>query len=99
MLEYGWPKLGPPLTGNLKQGLWEVRSTIKNGKVEARTYFGIDGAQMILLHGSDEKSDQDRDISLARERWNDYQKRKLAAVNKNAKSSKSGAVISKQREI
>jgi len=76
-VEFGWP-VGMPLTrqvGNL--GVREVRSTIKDGKVEARVIFGIDGRQMILLHGFEKKpSRQDSEIKMAERRWRDYQRRK-----------------------
>lgn len=63
-------------------GLYEVRSTIKNGKVEARTYFAIDGDEMILLHGHEGKSDQDHEMSVARKRWSEYQQRKREAQSR-----------------
>jgi phage-related protein len=40
--------------GKGQKDLWEVRSNIKDGI--ARTFFTIDGAEMILLHGFEKKS-------------------------------------------
>jgi putative component of toxin-antitoxin plasmid stabilization module len=76
-VEFGWP-VGMPVCKSVGGGLWEVRSTIKSGKVEARTYFALDGDQMILLNGHEGKTGQAVEISLARKRWKDYQKRKAA---------------------
>jgi phage-related protein len=76
-VEFGWP-LGMPLTRPIgKLGLREVRSTIKAGRVEARVIFGIDGDDMILLHGFEKRpSRQDNDIETAEDRWRDYRRRK-----------------------
>lgn len=75
-VEFGWP-IGMPISrpvGN--KGLREVRSTIGKGKVEARVIFGIDGSEMVLLHGHEKKpSQQDVDIKTAERRWADYRKR------------------------
>jgi hypothetical protein len=57
--------------------LREVRSTIRQGKVEARVIYGIAGADMILPHGHEEKpSQQRREIATAQARWADDQRRK-----------------------
>jgi len=74
-VEFGWP-IGMPVCDSVGGGIWEVRSTIKSGKVEARTYFGVDGDDMILLHGHEGKTDQDHEISVARKRWSEHQRRK-----------------------
>ena len=76
-VEFGWP-IGMPLTRPVgKLGLREVRSTIKAGKVEARVIFGIDGHDMILLHGFEKTpSRQDNEIETAEDRWRDYKRRK-----------------------
>ncbi len=82
-VEFGWP-IGMPVCGPVRGGLYEVRSTIKAGKVEARAYFGIDGEEMILLSSHDGKAGQDHHIDLAIDRWKGYKQRKrlLAAQNK-----------------
>lgn len=76
-VEFGWP-VGMPLTRSVgKMGLREVRSTIKDGKVEARVIFGIDGSDMILLHGFEKKpSQQQNEIKTAEDRWRDYTRRR-----------------------
>jgi len=76
-VEFGWP-IGMPTcrpVGN--QGVREVRSTIRHGKVEARVYFGIDDDKMILLHAAQKKpARQQDDIATAESRWSDYKRRK-----------------------
>jgi phage-related protein len=75
--EFGWPTGMPVARAVGKKGLREVRSTIRNGKVEARVIFGIDGADMILLHGHEKKPSQQRlDIETAEARWAEYKARK-----------------------
>ncbi len=75
-VEFGWP-VGMPLCRSVGAGLREVRSTIREGKVEARVIFGIDGSDMILLHGFEKRpSQQDNEIETAEKRWRDYQRRK-----------------------
>jgi phage-related protein len=76
-VEFGWP-VGMPLSRPIgDKGLREVRSTIRDGKVEARVIFGIDGNQMVLLHGHQKKpSQQHVAVKVAERRWADYRKRK-----------------------
>ncbi len=76
-VEFGWP-IGMPMCRPVgKSGLREVRSTIRDGKVEARVIFGIDGSGMILLHGFEKRpSRQDNEIKTAEDRWRDYMLRK-----------------------
>jgi len=76
-VEFGWP-IGMPISRPVgSKGLREVRSTIRKGRVEARVIFGIDGSEMILLHGHHKKpSQQDLDVETAEQRWADYRKRK-----------------------
>jgi phage-related protein len=70
-VEFGWP-VGMPTCRPLGDGLYEVRSTIRKGKVEARVYFGISNGKAILLHGHTGKDGQDKEIKIARKRWADY---------------------------
>ena len=77
-----------PTCKPIRDGVLEVRSTIKSGKVEARTYFGIDGDRMILLHGHEGKTGQDNEIILAVKRWRDYQNRKRAKAAQAKKAGK-----------
>ena len=76
-VEFGWP-IGMPVCRPLAgTDLREVRSTIREGRVEARIVFAIDGSDMILLHGFEKKpSRQDREIDTASQRWSDYKRRK-----------------------
>lgn len=51
--QFGWP-IGMPLIRKLEQGLWEVRTTLKDGI--ARVMFTVQDNRMILLHGFIKKS-------------------------------------------
>lgn len=73
-VEFGWP-LGMPVCRALRDGILEVRSTIRSGRVEARIYFSVEGNLMLLLHGLDGKQRQDDAIRLAVERLRDYRRR------------------------
>ena len=76
MVEFGWP-IGMPVCRSLGGDLWEVRSSILKGKVEARVIFAVDGGTMVLLHGFNKKpSQQDHEIETARARWRDFGRRK-----------------------
>jgi hypothetical protein len=72
-VEVGWP-VGMPVCENITgyPDIKAVRSTIRDGKVEARVYFAIDGNNMILLHGNEGKTNQTGDIRLAADRWAKY---------------------------
>jgi phage-related protein len=73
-VEYGWP-IGMPTCRPLGQGLWEVRSTLRNNRI-ARVIFGIVENQMVLLHGFIKKTQQTpgEDLSLARKRLKEIEK-------------------------
>ncbi len=66
-VEMGWP-LGMPLVRSLGKGLWEVRSSFREGI--ARVIFKMVDQQMVLLHGFVKKSQktpsQDMEIALRR---------------------------------
>jgi phage-related protein len=68
VVEFTWP-IGMPLVRALKQGLWEVRSTLP-GKRIARVLFCITEDRMVLLHGFIKKSRKtpDDDLAIARKR-------------------------------
>jgi len=53
----------------LGNGLWEIRSSISNGRI-ARVIFAVVDEQMILLHGFVKKSRKTRksDLELALQR-------------------------------
>ncbi|MBB1250232.1 type II toxin-antitoxin system RelE/ParE family toxin [Rhizobium sp. G21] len=74
-VEFGWP-MGMPTCRLLRDGVLEVQSSIRNGRVEARIYSGIDDGVMLLLHGAEGKGGQQATIKLAIKRWKDYQIRK-----------------------
>lgn len=48
-VEFAWP-LGLPLVRSLGRSLWEVRSSLTQGRI-ARIVFCVTGGQMVLLHG------------------------------------------------
>jgi phage-related protein len=75
-VEFGWP-IGMPICRPLQKiGLREIRSTIRGGKVEARVVFGINGSEMILVHGFEKSpSTQDHEIKIAQDRWRDFKRR------------------------
>lgn len=52
--EFGWP-VGMPLCRSLGGGLWEVRSSLGQGRI-ARVIFCIAHGHMVLLHGFIKKS-------------------------------------------
>lgn len=66
-LQFGWP-LGMPLVRKLEDGVWEVRSGLKNRV--ARVLFTIDAGEAVLLHGFIKKSETTpaHDLRLARQR-------------------------------
>lgn len=64
-VEFAWP-IGLPLVRALGRGLWEVRSSLRRGRI-ARVIFCISGSRLVLLHGFIKKSQKtpQRDIELA----------------------------------
>ncbi len=86
-VEAGWP-LGMPTCRAVSNGLHEVRSTISEGKVEARVYFKIIGATMFLLHGHVGKSRQSAHVATAAERLADHEQREKARIAAEKKISK-----------
>jgi phage-related protein len=66
-VQFGWP-LGMPIVRKIEPGLWEVRSSIKNGV--ARVIFTIEDNYMVLLHSFIKKSQKMPldDLKLAKER-------------------------------
>lgn len=62
---------------NLKSvggGLYEYRIDFGPGY---RVYMAYDGRHIVILLGGGTKQRQDRDIAVARERWDDYRRRKI----------------------
>ncbi|NGX59093.1 MAG: hypothetical protein KR126chlam3_00237 [Chlamydiae bacterium] len=60
-VEMGWP-LGMPLVKSLGKGIWEIRSSFKNGI--ARILFKMHENQMVLLHGFIKKSQKTPSLDL-----------------------------------
>ncbi len=69
-VEYGWP-IGMPVCRPLKQGLWEVRSSISDRRI-ARVIFCVYNERMVLLHGFIKKSQKtpkpDLELALKRKK-------------------------------
>ena len=64
-VEFSWP-IGMPLVRSLGRELWEVRSSLPDGRI-ARVVFCIEQERMVLLHGFIKKTQQtlQHDIGLA----------------------------------
>lgn len=69
-VEYGWP-VGMPVCRSItgRRGLWEVRSSLPDGRI-ARVFFCIYRGQLMLLHGIVKKTEKtpDNDLDLAMKR-------------------------------
>ncbi|MDD3461586.1 MAG: type II toxin-antitoxin system RelE/ParE family toxin [Mesotoga sp.] len=72
-VEFGWP-VGLPVCRSLGDGLWEVRSSLKNRI--ARILFCITGEHMWLLHGFIKKQQKTpaSELEIARKRQTEIQK-------------------------
>jgi phage-related protein len=69
--QYAWP-VGKPLVDNLGDGIWEIRSRVRNRI--ARTLFAVVDEKIVLLHGfikKQQKSPQD-EVALAMKRKKQY---------------------------
>ena len=73
-VQYGWP-IGMPLVRNLGDGLWEVRSRLRDGV--ARVVFVADPGLMVLVHGFIKKSQKmpTSELTLARRRVAELRRR------------------------
>lgn len=69
-VEIGGPQIGKPTVDGFGDGLYEVRSTIMDGKAEARILFTVSGSSLLLLHGFIKKSQatpkHDKDLAKHR---------------------------------
>jgi phage-related protein len=67
-VEFAWP-IGMPLCRSLGRGLWEVRSTLTQGRI-ARVWFCEHKGMMILLHAFIKKTQKSppADVELALKR-------------------------------
>lgn len=72
--EYGWP-IGMPVCRSLRNGLFEIRSTIAGGR-NARVVFAVVGEQMVLLHGFVKKSRKTpkADLEVAQSRYSEIRR-------------------------
>jgi phage-related protein len=66
-VQFGWP-LGMPLVRHMGDGIWEVRSKLRNGI--ARVLFVMQGNAMVLIHGFIKKDQKipKADFDLAKDR-------------------------------
>ena len=73
ILEFGWP-IGMPVCRPLGQGLYEVRTRLKDRI--ARVLFGIEGRELIVLHGFIKKSQTTPkgDLEIARKRLKEFKR-------------------------
>jgi phage-related protein len=71
-VEFAWP-LGLPLVRSLGHNLWEVRSSLTQGRI-ARIVFCVAGGHMVLLHGFIKKTQKtpphEIDLALGRMKGN-----------------------------
>jgi phage-related protein len=67
-VQFGWP-IGMPLVRSLKDGLWEVRSTLPSRRI-ARLILCFHGNKIVALHGFIKKTKRTpfEDIEVARQR-------------------------------
>ncbi len=64
-LEYGWP-VGMPLCRSLGRGMWELRSSLPDGRI-VRVIFCMHRAELVLLQGLIKKTQKTspQEIELA----------------------------------
>lgn len=69
-VEFSWP-IGMPLVRSLGRELWEVRSSLPQGRI-ARVIFCLEKDWMVLLHGFMKKTQktpkQEIDLALKRKK-------------------------------
>ena len=72
--EFYWP-VGMPLCRSMGQGLYEVRSTISNGRI-ARVLFFVSAGAMVLVHGFIKKvrKTPKPDLDTALKRMKEYKR-------------------------
>jgi len=78
VVQAGWP-VGLPVCRPMSEGLYEVRSSLSNGRI-ARVLFCFHGNAIVLLHGFIKKTNKTPtgDLRLARERKDNVNRRKGA---------------------
>ena len=67
-VQFGWP-IGRPLVGSLKDGLWEVRSSLPSQRI-ARLILCFHDRILVVLHGFIKKTEKTpaADLVLAKRR-------------------------------
>jgi phage-related protein len=73
-VQFGWP-IGRPLVGSLKDGLWEVRSSLPSQRI-ARLILCFHSAVLVVLHGFVKKTQKTPadDLALAKRRMKEVTK-------------------------
>ena len=73
-VEFGWP-IGRPLMGSLKDGLWEVRSSLPSRRI-ARLILCFHDQILVVLHGFIKKTQKTPadDLALAKRRMKEVTK-------------------------
>src|ERR1035437_6166467 len=73
-VQFGWP-IGMPLVGSLKDGLWEVRSTLPSQRI-ARLILCFHDQMLVVLHGFIKKTQKTPadDLALAKRRMKEVTK-------------------------
>src|ERR1700733_10446706 len=73
-VQFGWP-IGMPLVRSLKDGLWEVRSSLPSQRI-ARLILCFHDGMLIVLHGFIKKTQKTPadDLALARRRMKEVTK-------------------------
>jgi phage-related protein len=73
-VQFGWP-IGRPLVGSLKDGLWEVRSSLPSQRI-ARLILCFHDQMLVVLHGFIKKTRKTPagDLALAKRRMKEVTK-------------------------
>ena len=73
-VQFGWP-IGRPLVGSLKDGLWEVRSSLPSQRI-ARLILCFHASVLVVLHGFIKKTQKTPadDLALAKRRMKEVTK-------------------------
>jgi phage-related protein len=73
-VQFGWP-IGRPLVRNLKDGLWEVRSSLPSQRI-ARLILCFHEEMLVVLHGFIKKTQKTPtdDLALAKRRMKEVTK-------------------------
>lgn len=71
-VQFRWP-VGMPLCRPMKDGLWEVRSSLPKGRI-ARVLFGMHEGKILVLSGFIKKTQKtpDEELTLARKRLREF---------------------------